>query len=82
MYDVAHHTLHYLNTTALFILSRCDGQRQVEDIAADLLERHALDAGDPGACAQILSDVRQGLAKLAEDGLLEPDDGPDEGMPA
>jgi hypothetical protein len=78
LYDVAHHTLHYLNATAFFILSRCDGQRRTEDIADELLGQHGSPTSDPDVPTRILSDVRGGLAELASNGLLEPDDG----MPA
>jgi pyrroloquinoline quinone biosynthesis protein D len=51
-----------LNETAAHVLELCDGERSIEDIAAELSERYA--------GADVTDDVREMLAGLAERGLV------------
>ncbi len=51
-----------LNETAAQVLELCDGQRSVEDIAADLSQRYA--------GADVADDVRELLAGMGERGLV------------
>jgi hypothetical protein len=71
LYDVAHHAMHYLNTTALFILNLCDGRRSVAGMATILALHYDLDLDDAHVRAQVLADIRQTLTQLANGGLIE-----------
>jgi pyrroloquinoline quinone biosynthesis protein D len=51
-----------LNETAAHVLELCDGERSVEDIAAELSERYA--------GADVTDDVREMLAGMGERGLV------------
>ena len=51
-----------LNETAAQVLELCDGQRSVEEIAADLSQRYA--------GAEVADDVRELLGGMAERGLV------------
>lgn len=71
LYDPAHNTVHYLNRTAYFIWTHCDGQRCIEDIADALVA--TFDVGGEGEVPQAdaLDDIRQTLAELASNGLID-----------
>ena len=71
LYDVAHNAVHYLNTTAFFIWSRCDGQRSEATIARDLSDAFDRTSPDVEADASLLTDVRTTLTELASNGLID-----------
>jgi len=68
LYDVAHHSLHYLNTTARFIWDRCDGRRGVDTIGRELADAFETETVSRDA---VVEDVRQAMAGLVESGLVE-----------
>ena len=67
LYDPRTRLLHVLNAAAAAVWSCCDGSRTVEDIATELRET-LKDAPDG---EQVSEDVRETLARFAEEGLLE-----------
>jgi len=71
LYDLAHHAMHYLNSTALVVYNLCDGGRTIENIGIVMAVLHDLDFQDPEVRAQVLADVRQTVAGLVENGLVE-----------
>ena len=71
VYDVAHDVLHYLNATARFIWERCDGDRTIAEIADELNEVFDLDGSGETAAEEIVADVRNTLANLSGNGLME-----------
>jgi hypothetical protein len=58
--------VHQLNQTAGFIWERCDGRTTPQDIADQLVEAFAVDAGTAAAS------VTAALQQLEQLGLLEP----------
>ena len=67
IYDPRTKLLHVLNAAGAAVWSCCDGSRSVEDIATELTETLS-DAPDP---EQVAVDVREALARFAQEGLLE-----------
>ena len=70
VYDVAHDSVHYLNRTAWFIWEKCDGTREPAEIAAEMAQAFDGLNGDD-ARASVLADVRQTVASLRDDGLID-----------
>ncbi len=71
VYDMAHDVVHYLNATARFIWERCDGRRTILDIADELNEVFDLDGSGGASADEIVADVRNTLANLSGNGLIE-----------
>ena len=71
LYDVAHNAVHYLNATAFFIWSRCDGRKGEETIAQDLSDAFDRTSAEADADASLLTDVRTTLAELESNGLID-----------
>lgn len=68
LYDVAHHATHYVNTTACFIWSRCDGRHNIEDITNGVLDEFEMN--DPGVRSTVRQDVETTVIELVRNGLV------------
>ena len=70
LYDPAHNTVHYLNKTAYFIWSRCNGSQGIPDIAGELAS--VFDVSSRGEDFEAaVHDVRHTLAELKHNGLID-----------
>lgn len=65
-YSPGNIAVHTMNATMAAVFERCDGAHTCEQIAADLVERHAIAIDD---AARATYDA---LAALIEHGLIEP----------
>lgn len=71
VYDLAHHTLHYLNATARFIWEQCDGARPVEAIIEQVRTNFDTQSADRREAESIELQVQATLLELAGNGLID-----------
>jgi len=69
LYDIAHHTLHYLNTTAYTIWRHCDGFTSVGTLIG-MIASECNDSGHEASTA-VIADTRQALRNLVNNGLVD-----------
>lgn len=67
LYDPAHHALHYLNTTAMFIWKNCDGHTTVGEFLAQAMNSFSFD----GEETTLREDLMSAMLNLAENGLID-----------
>jgi PqqD family protein of HPr-rel-A system len=67
LYDTAHHTVHYLNTTAGLIWDCCDGSKDFDAILQELAEAF----GQTSPIVQMRQDIHAALHAMQQDGLID-----------
>lgn len=70
LYDVAQHTVHYLNETALCIWTLSDGVHSVRDITDELRRRFQGPSEASGSLHDFADDVLATLTTFRENGLI------------
>jgi hypothetical protein len=71
LYDLAHHTLHYLNQTAAFIWERCDGKTNVSRLVEEAARAFGISAGSVAEKAELQTAVLGAVAELRANGVLD-----------
>jgi hypothetical protein len=71
LYDLAHHTLHYLNQTASFIWDRCDGRTQLHNVVKEAAGAFGVAADDDPSREALSTAVLSAVADLRANGVLE-----------
>lgn len=66
LYSLAHHAMHYLNSTAYLIWHLCDGNTPASELPGKVAETYGISNSE-----EVARDTAASLASLAADGLID-----------